>query len=152
MQLTKSKEKLQAAIGTGDHYWMATLILIVVILVCSAVIIERQIEVNNCWSSHSECRNRVEKLAEIKGELKEKNSHSLTLKERNDFFLNRTFSKEDQALKGIQDCEKRLRKIEAATRQHILNVTLLAGENQVKYNICTQQLAECEASKTPQSN
>ena len=145
MQLTKSKDKLQVAIGTGEYYWMSTLFLIVVILVCGAVIIERQIEVNNCWSSLSECTSKIEKYAEIKGRFEEKTNHSLTLKEQNDFFLNRTFSKEEQVLKGIQDCEQRLRNAEAATRDHLFNVTL---ESQVKYKSCIQQLAECEASKS----
>ena len=151
MQLNTSKKDLQASIGTGESYRMATLILIFFIIVCAAVIVERQVEVNNCWSTHGECRNKIENLAELKGKFEEKTNHAVTLKEQTDQILKRTFLKEDKALEGKEDCEKRLRDIETATR-HILNVTLLAGENQdkiaVKYNLCVEKLAECQASKT----
>ena len=144
MQLNKSKIYLQAAIGTGERYWMATLILTVVIIACIAVIVQRQVEVNSCWSSHSE-------LAILTGKIQEKSNHAQILKEQTDKFLNRTFSNEDRAIKGVEECQKHLRAIETSTRQLVMNVTSLAAERDklvAEYNTCNNKLIACETSKT----
>ena len=149
--MNESKIELQTAIGTGERYWMATLILTVIIIACVAVIIERQVEVNSCWSIHSECRNKIEELVEVKGKIEVKTNHAVILKEQTDQFLNRTFSNEDRAIKGIEDCQKRLRDMETSVRKLLMNVTSLAVERDklaTKYNLCSEQLAVCEATKT----
>ena len=142
--------ELQAAIRIGERYWMATLLLIFIITVFGAVIVNRQMEVNNCWRSHNESRNRIENLVELRGQIQEKNNNSLILKQQTDIFLNRTFSNEDRAIKNVEDCEKRLRDIETSTRQLIVNVTTLANEKDklaVKYNTCSEQLTALERAK-----
>lgn len=144
MQLNKSKIYLQAAIGTGERYWTATLILTVIIIACVAVIVERQVEVNGCWSSHSE-------LAVLTGKIQEKSNHAQILKEKTDQFLNRTFSNEDRAIRGFEECQKRLRDIEISTRQLVMNVTSLVVEKDklaVEYNTCNNKLTACETPKT----
>ena len=144
MQLKNSKTELQAAIGTGERYWMATLILTVIIIACIAVIFQ-------FWSSHSECSNKLEKLAEMKGKIEEKTNHAVILKKQTDQFLNRTFSNEDRAIKGVEDCQKRLREIETSTRQLVEDVRNFASERDklaTKYNSCSEQLTACEATKT----
>ena len=151
MQLNKSKIELQTAIGTGERYWMATIILTVIIIACVAVVVERQVEVNSCWSSHNESRNKIENLSVMKGKIEEQTNHAVTLKEQTDQFLNRTFSNEDRAIKGVEDCQKRLRDIETSTRQLVANVTSLAVEKDklaTKYNTCSERLTTCETTKT----
>ena len=152
--MNNSKMELQAAIRIGERYWMATLLLIFIITVSGAVIVNRQMEVNNCWRSHNESRNRIENLVELRGQIQEKNNNSLILKQQTDIFLNRTFSNEDRAIKNVEDCEKRLRDIETSTRQLIVNVTTLANEKDklaVKYNKCSDQLTALERTKTSQN-
>ena len=144
MQLNKSKIDLHTAIGTGERYWTATLILTVIIIACVAVIVQRQVEINSCWSSHSE-------LAILKGKIQEKSNHVQILKEQTDQFLSRTFSKEDRALKEVDYCQKHLRDIEISTRQLVVNVTSLANERDklvAEYNLCNKKLTACETTKT----
>ena len=148
-----SKKELQVAIGTGESYRNATFILIFSIILCAAVIVERQVEVSNCWSTHGECNNKIENLAELKGKFEEKTNHAITLKEQTDRFLNQTFSYQHQVIERVEDCQKHLRDIETSTRQLVMNVTVLAIERDklaAKYNSCQNELAKCdlEAAKT----
>ena len=75
MQLNKSKIEHQAAIRIGERYWMATLLLMVIIIACIGIIVHRQTEVNNCWISHRESRSKIESLIELKGHVQERNNY-----------------------------------------------------------------------------
>ena len=135
----------------AEHYWMASILLIVIIMACIGIIIHRQMEVNNCWSSHNKFRNKLEDLAQLKGKIEEKNNQALILKEQTDKILERTFFNEDRTIKGVEECQKRLREIEASTRKLIRDVTHFAGENDqliFKYHLCNEHLTAYEASKT----
>ena len=143
--------KLQDASRIGERYWMATLLLTIIIIACIAVTVHQQMEVNKCRRSHNECRNRIEELVELKGWIQERNNHSLMLKEKTDLFLSRTFSSEDQAIKRVEDYEKRLREMENSNHKLVVIVTTIIDEKNklaVKYDLCNKKLAAaCELKK-----
>ena len=148
MQLSKSKIELQAAIGIGERYWIATFILTVIIIACVAVIVNRQMKADDCWSSHSNC---IEHFAKLRGLFQEKDDHARTSKKQTDQFLNRTFYNEVQAIKRADNCEVYLREIENSTRQLVQDVKNFAAEKEKaagKYNLCTEQLNACKGKKT----
>ena len=140
MQLEGVKTQLTTASNIGERYWMATLLLTVIIIACIGVIYHRQMEVINCQSKDTESRGKIESLVEQKGANEEKRSHALTLKEQADQFLNRMFSKEDRLIEDAKDCQK-------FVRQLVQNVTALTGERddaEGKYKTCFEQLTACE--------
>ena len=144
MQFVKSKTDLQASSKRAERYWMATLILIVLIIACIGIIVNLQMEVNNCLRGHSEFRNKIKTLAELKEKIEEENSRAVILKKQTDRFLNRMFSNEDRLVKDAKECELHL-------RQLLQNATALASEKNDyarKYHLVIEQLAACEAKKT----
>ena len=155
MQLNKSNIELQTAIRTGERYWMATLILTVIIIACVAVIVEKQIEANMCWSGSQVemcwSGSQVE-MAQIVGKMsiEKETNHAVILKKQTDQFLNRIFTIEDKAIKGVEDCQKHLRDIETSTRKLVMNaMTSLAVERDklaTKYNTCSEKLTACETT------
>ena len=123
---------------------MATVILIVIIIACIGIIVHRQMELDNCLSSHTKCRNKIEALVEQKGANEEKRDHALTLKEQADLFLKRTFASEDRLIQDAKECQ-------TLVRQLVQNVTALAGEKDSlvrEFNLCNEKLTACEATKT----
>ena len=153
VQSEESKTELKAASKIGERYWMATYLLIFIVVACIGIIIHRQMELNNCLSSHTEFRNKIEVLVAQKGANEEKSKTALALKEQNNKILERLFSNEDRALKGAVNCEEHLREVEASTRQAFQNMTILATEKeafQLKYLLCNDKLIACEATKTSQ--
>ena len=72
MQLEGVKIQLTAASTVGERYWMATLLLIVIIVACIGIIYHRQMAVNDCLSSHTKSRDKIETLVEQKGANEEK--------------------------------------------------------------------------------
>ena len=139
MQLEGVKAQLTVASTVGERYWMATLLLIVIIVACIGIIYHRQMAVNDCLSSHTKSRDKIENLVEQKGANEEKKIHALTLKEQADQFLNRTFKDNDRLLKDVEDCR-------TLVQQLLQNATALAIEKEsmtLKYQTCSEKLTTC---------
>lgn len=136
MQCEVSKTQLTTASRIGERYWMATLLLIVIIIACIGIIYHRQMELNNCLSKDTESRGKIETLVEQKGANEEKSSHALTLKEQADQFLSRTFDDKDRLIKDVQDCR-------TLVEQLVQNMTALTVEKEtlaVKLTSCNDKL------------
>ena len=139
MQLEGVKTQLTAASTVGERYWMATLLLIVIIVACIGIIYHRQMAVNDCLSSHTKSRDKIEDLVHQTGANEEKKSHALTLKEQADQFLNRTFNDNDRLIKDAKECQ-------TLVQQLVQNVTGLAVEKEsmtLKYKSCQEDLTTC---------
>ena len=144
MQFEESKTELKAASKVAERYWMAAILLIVIIIGCIGIIVQRQMELNNCLHSHTEFRNKIEVLIEQKGASEGKSNHALTLKEQADQFLDHTLSYQDRLVKNAAECREHL-------QQLVQNMTALAIEKDDlarKYNLCSASLIACEATKT----
>lgn len=120
MQFIKKLKTDQASIKMAEHYWMATVILIVVIIACIGIVYHQQMEVTNCRGSLNELRNKIEYLVEQRGKCEELSKHALTLKELSDKLLNWMFSNTDRIMKDAEECQILL-------QQLAQNVTVLAA-------------------------
>ena len=143
MQCEESKTQLTAASKVGERYWMATLLLIVIIVACIGIIYHQHMEMKNCLSRDTESRGKIETLVEQKGANEQKNNQALTLMEQADKFLNRTMASEDRLIKDAKECQ-------TLVQQLVQNVTALTVEKEAmanKYQSCNEKLTTCEGKK-----
>ena len=81
----------------------------VIIIPCIGIVINQQMEMNNCLRSHTIARNEIGDLLERKGANEGKIKHVLlTLKEQAYQFLDQLF---DRPIKDAKDCQILLRQL-----------------------------------------